>query len=175
MKSEIALALTLAVCLLSWPVVTSTKAAEDLSAFSVPAGSAVPDATSGQVSTQLWPAHVCAEIRRVEKTVISGARPTDRGMTRIGLLMLEQLHCGIDVSKKLQADQAVLETERQKAQSDYQDNLEAAVRAGSGPHEPIVVQTPQADVPQAAPPSPPRTIQCFTNRFGAGMSSTTCR
>src|ERR1700688_3825426 len=80
--------------------------APDLSSF----GEAVE--TPGRVHPSLplsepkdkrWPAHVCAEIQRIEKTVISGTRPTDRGMTRIGLLMLEQLHCGIDVSKKIAA------------------------------------------------------------------------
>ncbi|OKO69173.1 hypothetical protein AC630_37425 [Bradyrhizobium sp. AS23.2] len=35
-------------------------------------------------------------------------------MFRIGLSMLEQLHCGIDVSKKIAADQAVLDGEQQK-------------------------------------------------------------
>jgi hypothetical protein len=64
----------------------------------------------------------------VEKVVISGARPTDRGMTRIGLLMLEQLHCGIDVSKKIAADQAVLDEQQRQAQRDYEENMAAAQR-----------------------------------------------
>ncbi|WP_342729881.1 hypothetical protein [Bradyrhizobium sp. B117] len=64
-------------------------------------------------------------------------------MTRIGLLMLEQLHCGIDVSKKIAADQAILENVQRKAQGDYEDNMAAARRAASRPQQPIVVQVPQ--------------------------------
>jgi hypothetical protein len=36
--------------------------------------------------------------------------------------MLEQLHCGIDISKKVAADQAVLDDERRKALRDYEEN-----------------------------------------------------
>ncbi len=121
---------------------TPAKAAEDLSSFGVPVettGPVHPAAPLNEPASKRWPAHVCAEIQRVEKVVISGARPTDRGMTRIGLLMLEQLHCGIDVSKKIAADQAVLDEEQRKAQRDFQD------------------------------------VNCFTNRLGGGMSTTTCR
>jgi hypothetical protein len=49
-------------------------------------------------------------------------------MTRIGLLMLEQLHCGIDVSKKIAADQAVLDEQQRQAQRDYEENMAAAQR-----------------------------------------------
>jgi hypothetical protein len=96
-------------------------------------------------------------------------------MTRVGLLMLEQLHCGIDVSKKLQADQALLDVEQQKAQKDYRENIEAAARAETASHEPIVIQLPYADAPQPSPPEPQRTFQCSTNRLGGGLSTTTCR
>lgn len=156
---------------------TSAKAAEDLSSFGVPVektGSAHPATPLNEPTNKHWPAHVCAEIQRVEKTVISGARPTDRGMTRIGLLMLEQLHCGIDVSKTIAADQAVLDDERRKAQRDYEENMAAAHREASRPQEPIIVQVPQA-APEPASPAPPPTLNCFTNRLGGGMSTTTCR
>jgi hypothetical protein len=110
----------------------------------------------------------------MEKTVISGVRPTDRGVTRIGLLMLEQLHCGIDVSKKIAADQAILEEEGQKARRDYEENMAAALREASRPPQPIIVQVPQAPAQSSLPdPSPP--VNCFTTRLGGGMSSTSCR
>jgi len=156
---------------------TPAKAAEDLSSFGVPVettGPVHPAAPLNEPASKRWPAHVCAEIQRVEKVVISGARPTDRGMTRIGLLMLEQLHCGIDVSKKIAADQAVLDEEQRKAQRDFQENMAAAQRAASRPQEPIIVQVPQA-APASSLPDPPPTVNCFTNRLGGGMSTTTCR
>lgn len=160
---------------------TSMKAGDapaDLSAYGEPVETAGPERTAAppnQPSHQRWPAHVCAEIQRVEKVIISGPlRPTDRGLARGGLLMLEQLHCGIDVSKKFAADQAILEEERQKARRDYEENMEAAARAASRPQEPIIVQVPQ-QAPAPADTPPPPTVQCFTNRFGGGMSNTTCR
>jgi hypothetical protein len=156
---------------------TPAKAAEDLSSFGVPVettGPVHPAAPLNEPTNKHWPAHVCAEIQRVEKLVISGARPTDRGMTRIGLLMLEQLHCGIDVSKKIAADDAVLEDAQRKARRDYEENIAAAQRAASRPQEPIIVQVPQA-APASALPDPPPTVNCFTNRLGGGMSTTTCR
>jgi hypothetical protein len=88
--------------------------------------------------------------------------------------MLEQGHCGIDVSEKFAADQAVLNEERRKAQRDYEENMAAALRAPSQPEQPIVVQVPQA-APTSSLPDPPPTVHCFTNRFGGGMSTTTCR
>jgi hypothetical protein len=111
----------------------------------------------------------------VEKVVISGPlRRTDWGMARGGLLMLEQLHCGIDVSKKMAADQAILDDEQRKAQRDFEENMAAAQRAASRPQEPIIVQVPQA-APASSLPDPPPTVNCFTNRLGGGMSTTTCR
>jgi hypothetical protein len=157
--------------------VSPAKAAEDLSSFGVPVettGPVLPSAPLNESTKKHWPAHVCAEIQRMEKLVVSGARPTHRGMTRIGLLMLEQLHCGIDVSKKIAADQAVLDEERRKAQRDFEENMAAAQRAASRPQEPIIVQVPQA-APASSLPDPPPTVNCFTNRLGGGMSTTTCR
>lgn len=153
------------------------KAAEDLSSFGEPveaAGPVHPAVPLNEPANKRWPAHVCAEIQRMEKLVISGARPTDRGMTRIGLLMLEQLYCGIDVSKKIAADQAVLGDEQRKAERDFQENMAAAQRAASRPQEPIIVQVPQA-APASSLPDPPPTVNCFTSRLGGGMSATTCR
>jgi len=160
--------------------VTSAKAgdAPDLSSFGEPVETPGPvhsPAPSNEPTDKRWPAHVCAEIQRVEKIVISGPlRPTDRGIARGGLLILEQGHCGIDVSKKFAADQAILDEERRKAQRDYEENMAAALRAASQPQQPIVVQVPQA-APASSLPDPPPTVTCFTNRFGGGMSTTTCR
>jgi hypothetical protein len=160
--------------------ITSAKAgnAPDLSALGEPVeapGPVRPAAPSNERTDKRWPAHVCAEIQRVEKIVISGPlRPTDRGTARGGLLMLEQLHCGIDVSKKIAADQAILEEEGRKARQDYEENMEAAARAASSPQEPIIVQVPQ-EAPAPVIPAPPPTVNCFTTRFGGGMSTTTCR
>lgn len=154
-----------------------TRAAEDLSSFGEPVeatGPVHPAVPFNEPANKRWPAHVCAQIQRMEKLVISGARPTDRGMTRIGLLLLEQLHCGIDVSKRIVADQAVLDEEQRKAQRDFEENLAAAERAASRPQEPIIVQVPQA-APEPAAPTPPPTLNCFTTRLGGGMSTMTCR
>jgi hypothetical protein len=158
-------------------LVPATAGGADLSAYGTPVDPTTPvvplPATRNEPPNKNWPAHVCAEIQRVEKIVISGPlRPTDRGMARGGLLMLEQLHCGIDVSKKLAADQAVLEEAQRKAARDYDENMAAAQSAASRPQEPIIVQVPQA---APADPAPPPTLNCFTNRLGGGMSTTTCR
>jgi hypothetical protein len=159
--------------------VTSVKAgnAPDLSSFGEPVethGPVHPAVPLSEPTDKRWPAHVCAEIQRMEKTVISGVRPTDRGMTRIGILLLEELHCGTDVSKKIAADQAVLDAEQRKYQRDYEENMAAAQRAASRPQEPIIVQVPQA-APASSLPDPSPTVNCFTTRLGGGMSSTTCR
>jgi hypothetical protein len=153
----------------------ANAAGADLSAFGTPVDATVPvvplPATRNEPPNKNWPAHVCAEIQRVEKVVISGPlRPSDRGMTRLGLLMLEQLHCGIDVSKKMAADEAALEEEQRNADRDYEESMAAAQRAAA--QEPIIVQVPQA---APADPTPPRPLNCFTNRLGGGMSTTTCR
>jgi hypothetical protein len=154
----------------------ANAAGADLSAYGTPVDPTIPavllPATRNEPSNKNWPAHVCAEIQRVEKVVISGLRPSDRGMTRIGLLMLEQLHCGIDVSKKMAADEAVLKEEQRKADRNYEESMAAAQSAASRSQEPIIVQVPQA---APADPAPPRPLNCFTNRLGGGMSTTTCR
>ena len=156
----------------------TAKAAEDLSSFGTPVEttkSMNSNALPIEQTNRRWPAHVCAEIQRAEKVVISGPlRPVDRGIARGGLLMLEQLHCGIDVSKKLAADQTILIDEQQRAQRDYQENMAAAQRASSRPQEPIVVKIPQA-APTSSSPDPAPPLNCFTTRFGGGMSTTTCR
>ena len=166
-----------AIGLTSAPLVKAGSA-PDLSSFGQPVdtpGAVQPATRSNVPMDKRWPARVCAEIQRVEKIVISGPlRPTDRGMARGGLLMLEQLHCGIDVSKKFAADQAVLDDERRKAQRDYEENMAAAERAPARPQEPIIVQVPQA-APAPIAPAPQPTMNCLTTRFGGGMSATSCR
>jgi hypothetical protein len=86
--------------------------------------------------------------------------------------MLEQLHCGIDVSNKMAADEAVLKEEQRKADRDYEESMAAAQSAASRSQESIIVQVPQA---APADPAPSRPLNCFTNRLGGGMSTTTCR
>lgn len=149
----------------------------DLSAYGTSVDPTVPvlppTVRLKEATNKHWPAHVCAEIQRVEGIVISGPlRPTDRGMARGGLLMLEQLHCGIDVSKKMAADQAVLDDAQRKAEQDYEESMAAAQSAASRSQEPIIVQVPQAAPADLTPPSP---LNCFTSRLGGGMSTTTCR
>jgi hypothetical protein len=142
------------------------EAAEDLSSFGTPVESTGPARPAAEPNR--WPAHVCAEIQRVEKIVISGPlHPGDRGIARGGLLMLEQLHCGIDVSKKMAVDQAA-------AQREYDENLQRAASQAPQVSEPVIVQVPAA-APEPAPPAPPPVVNCFTSRFGGGMSTTTCR
>jgi hypothetical protein len=158
-------------------LVPATAGGTDLSAYGTPVDPTVPvvppPVTRNEPTSKHWPAHVCAEIQRVETVVISGPlRPTDQGMARGGLLMLEQLHCGIDVSKKMAADEAALEEQQRKADRDYEESMAAAQSAASRSQEPIIVQVPQA---APADPAPPRPLNCFTTRFGGGISSTTCR
>jgi hypothetical protein len=147
----------------------------DLSAFGTPVDQTVPVAPPPQAwnepTNRHWPAHICAEIQRVEGIAVGGPlRPSDRGIARFGLLLLEQGHCGIDVSRKIAADQAVLDEEQRRASRDFDENMAAA--AASRSQEPIIVQVPQA---APADPTPPRPMNCFTSRLGGGMSTTTCR
>lgn len=152
----------------------SAKAAEDLSRFGVPVDE--PGAkTDKQTTRGSWAADVCAEIQRVEKLVIQDARPVDKGMLRFGLLTLEMKHCGIDISKKLAADQAALEKVRRQSDREFEENMAAAQREASRPQESIIVQTPQAPE-QLSLPDPPRPpVNCLTTRLGGGMSATSCR
>jgi hypothetical protein len=154
----------------------SARAADDLSAYGDPVGQTVPvvplPATRNEPTNKNWPAHVCAEIQRVEKDVVSGMGPADRAMPRLGLLMLEGLHCGIDVSKKMSADQAALEEKQRMADRNYEESMAAAQSAAARSQEPIIVQVPQA---APADPAPARALNCFTSRLGGGMSTTTCR
>lgn len=172
--------LLLITCALVSASVTSVKAgnAPDLSSFGTPVDTtvpAVPAPPTVETADKYWPAHICAEIQRVEKFLVSGLRPADRGTPRLGLLMLERRHCGIDVSKKLAADQAALEDAQRKADRDYEESMAAAQRAASrSQDEPIIVQVPQA-VPELAAPVPSPAVNCFTTRLGGGMSTTTCR
>jgi hypothetical protein len=150
----------------------------DLSTYGTPVDAAMPVVapltSRNEPANKNWPAHVCAEIQRVEGIAVSGPlAPTDRGTARGGLLLLEQLHCGIDVSRKMAADRAVLEQERQRAGQAFEDNMEAAAHAFRY-REPVIVQVPQAD-PEPAAPAPTRTMNCLTSRLGGGMSTTTCR
>jgi hypothetical protein len=145
----------------------------DLSAFGTPVDQTVPAAPPppNEPTNRHWPAHICAEIQRVEGIAVGGPlRPSDRGIARFGLLLLEQGHCGIDVSRKIAADQAVLDEEQRRASRDFDENMAAA--AASRSQEPIIVQVPQAG---PADPAPPRPLNCFATRFGGGISSTTCR
>jgi hypothetical protein len=159
----------------AWASMAPASAADDLSAYGTPVGPPVRQAAPpDEALSGHWPAHVCAEIQRVEGIVVSGPlAPTDRGTARGGLLLLEQLHCGIDVSRKMAADRAVLEQERQRAGQAFEDNMEAAAHAFRY-REPVIVQVPQAD-PEPAAPAPTRTMNCLTSRLGGGMSTTTCR
>src|SRR5258708_12742746 len=89
---------------------TPAKAAEDLLSFGVPVettGPVHPAPPLNEPTNKHWPAHVCAEIQRVEKVVISVVRPTDRGMTRTQLLTLHHLHCLLDVTKNIAPNQAL--------------------------------------------------------------------
>jgi len=157
-------------------LVPATAGGPDLSAYGTPVDPTIPvvplPATRNEPPNKNWPAHVCAEIQRIEKVVISGVRPTDRGTIRIGLLMLETLHCGIDVSKKMAADEAVLEKAKSDADRAYDENMAAAAAASRYRDDPVIVEVPQG---AAADPAPPRPFNCSTNRFGGGISNTTCR
>jgi hypothetical protein len=81
-----------------------------------------------------------------------------------------ETNCGIDVSRKVAADQAVLDEEQRRASRDFDENMAAA--AASRSQEPVIIQVPQA---APADPAPPRPLNCFTTRLGGGMSTTICR
>jgi hypothetical protein len=151
-------------------------AGADLSAFGTPVDPTVPvvppPVARSEPTSNHWPAHVCAEIQRKEKELVAGMQPSERGKYRLGLLSLEGLHCGIDVSKKMDADQAAMDEAHRKTQLEYDEILAAAQSAASRDPDPIIVQVPQA---APADPAPPRSLNCFTTRFGGGISSTTCR
>jgi len=149
----------------------SAKAAEDLSGFGIPVDGQRAQATSRGG----WTADVCAEIQRVEKMVSEDARPIDRGMLRYGLLHLEMKHCGIDISKKLAADQAALEEIRRQSGREFDENMAAAQREASRPPQPIIVQVPQGSSGQSSLPDPSPPVNCLTTRLGGGMSTTSCR
>jgi hypothetical protein len=150
------------------------KAAEDLSGFGIPVDG--PDVKSTKQTTKRsWAADVCAEIQRVEKLVSEDARPSDRGMLRYGLLHLEMKHCGIDISNKLDADQAALEEIRRQSGREFDENMAAAQREVSRPPQPIIVQVPQGSSGQSSLPDPSPPVNCLTTRLGGGMSTTSCR
>jgi hypothetical protein len=148
----------------------------DLSAYGTPVDPAAPVVSMptkrNETTNKNWPAHVCAEIQRVETSTASGFGPDIRGISRIGLLTLEARHCGIDVSKKMDADQAAMEDAHRASQRSWDDIMDAAQSAASRSQEPIIVQVPQA---APADPAPSRPLNCFTSRLGGGMSTTTCR
>lgn len=152
----------------------------DLSAYGTPVDPTVPViprllAAPNEPPNKNWPAHVCAEIQRVETSTASGFGPDIRGISRIGLLTLEARHCGIDVSKKMDADQAAMEDAHRASQRSWDDITDAAQRAASsGSREPIILQVPQA-APEPTVSAPPAPLNCFTTRLGGGSSSTTCR
>ena len=159
--------LVVAVTLLS---LAPAKAAEDLSGF----GTSVDGPRVQPTSRGGWAADVCAEIKRVEKLVSEDARPADRGMLRIGLLHLEMKHCGIDISKKLAADQAALEELQRQSRREFEENMAAA--QVSRPRQPIIVQVPQGSSdPSSLPDHPSPPVNCVITRLGGGMSSTICR
>jgi hypothetical protein len=112
---------------------------------------------------------VYAEIQREEKVLIAGMQPSERGKYRLGLPTLEGLHCGIDVSKKMDVDQAAIEEAHRKVQREYDGMLDVAQSAASRGPDSIIVQVPQAAEPVIAP-----SDNCFTNRIGS-ISTTTCR
>ncbi|MBR1236606.1 hypothetical protein [Bradyrhizobium sp. AUGA SZCCT0182] len=147
------------------------RAAEDLSRFGTPVDEPRVQATSRGG----WTADVCEEIKRVEKLVSEDARPVDRGMLRYGLLHLEMKHCGIDVSKKLAADQAALEEIRRQSGREFEENMAAAQRQATRPQRPIIVQVPQGSSGQSSLPDPSPPVNCLTTRLGGGMSTTSCR
>jgi len=152
--------------------------AEDLSRFgtrvdetTAPPKTIVPKTTARGD----WPAHVCAEVQRVERVLIEDVSPIDRGFRRLGLLLLQQLHCGVDISAKIVADQKSYEETKGQADRDFRENMEAAARSASVPRAaaPIIVQVPQAGGSSLPDPAP--LVNCFTTRLGGGMSSTSCR
>ncbi len=145
------------------------KAAEDLSGF----GILVDRPRAQPTSRGGWAADVCTEIKRVEKLVSEDARPADRGMLRIGLLHLEMKHCGIDISKKLAADQAALEEIQRQSRREFEENMAAAQTSRS--RQPIIVQVPQGSSGQSSLPDPSPPVNCVTTRLGGGMSTTNCR
>lgn len=150
-------------------LLSPASAEVDLSQFGTPVEQApAPNRTAKSG----WSPGVCADILRMERMVTEDARPTDRGMLRIGLLLLQQQHCGVDIRAKVAADQRVLDEAQRKSQQRFQENIEAAARAATPPPAPsVVIQVPQA----SSAPDPTPSIHCFTTRLGGGMSTTNCQ
>ena len=134
-------------------LLSSSSLAQDLSEFGVKVEGATGSATRALKGD--WTPAVCAEIQRMEKMVTEDARPSDRPLLRIGLLFLQQKHCGIDISAKLAADQKILEQDEARAKQSYQENMEAASRAASSP-------------------APAPSLHCITRRLPSGAVSTDC-
>jgi hypothetical protein len=169
------LAIVIALTLL---FLSPATAAEDLSRFGTPVDqvTGAPLKSPSKVARRGdWPADVCAEVQRVERVLIEDVRPIDRGFRRMGLLLLQQLHCGVDISAKIAADQKGYEDAKGQADRDFYENMEAAARSASVPRAaaPIVIQVPQAGGSSLLPDPP--SFNCTTTRLGGGMSTTNCR
>lgn len=135
-------------------VFSSAPLAQDLSEFGEKV-EAVTVNPAKRTSKGNWTRAACTDVQRMEKMITEGARPTDRPFLRMGLLFLQQEHCGIDVSAKLAADQKILDDEKRQADRDFKQNMEAASRAASSP-----------------PPAP--SMHCLTRRLPNGAVSTDC-
>lgn len=147
---------------------------QDLSGFGVRVeGGATRSVT--HASKGDWTPAVCVEIQRMEKLVTEGARPTDRPLLRVGLLFLQQKHCGVDVSAKLAADQKVLDDAKGQADRDFEQNMEAAARAAATPPPSPTIVIQSAPAPSSSLPDPSPSINCTTTRLGGGISTTNCR
>lgn len=158
---------------LAW-VASANAGGPDLSAYGTLVDRA-PPMHEAKTASGHWPTHVCAEIQRVEASIASGFGPESRGISRIGLLTLEGRHCGIDVSKKMDADQAAMLDAHRASQRGLDDIMDAAQRAASSaPREQIIVNVPQA-APEPAPALPAPPVNCLTTHLGGGMSATNCR
>jgi len=151
---------------------SSPSLGQDLSGFGVKVEGATGGATRAFKGD--WTPAICAEIQRMEKMVTEDARPADRPMLRIGLLFLQQKHCGIDISAKLAADQKVLDDAKGRADRDYERSMEAAARAAATPAPSPTIVIQSAPTPSSLPDPSPH-INCTTTRLGGGMSTTSCR
>lgn len=166
MKSRILVILPLLFCFSpSW-------GQEDLSGFGIKVEPA--PARASRTTKAEWTSAVCADVQRMETAIAEDARPADRPFLRIGLLFLQQKHCGIDVSAKLAADQQILDGAKEQADRDYRRSMEAATRAAATPPPSATINIQPAQAPSSLPDPAPR-VTCTTTRLGGGVSTTNCR
>jgi hypothetical protein len=94
-----------------------------------------------------WPPGPCADVARVRVVLEKDRPPPEKAMVRLGVLLIQREHCGIDVKADMDADFAALQHE-----------IDDAERRGR----------------RAASPTPRQPMHCLTVPMSGGDSMTNC-